>query len=132
MLQFKPDRIGHGTCIHPNFGGTKQTWEALCTSKIPVEVCLTSNVNTKSVADYSSHHFKYLLSSDVPVILCTDDKGVFATSLTQEYSICIDTFKLDKAELAKLALNSTKFIFATGKQKLLFGRILNFIDENEH
>lgn len=36
MLQFKPDRIGHGTCIHPNFGGTKQTWEALCTLKIPV------------------------------------------------------------------------------------------------
>ncbi|XP_045534029.1 adenosine deaminase-like protein, partial [Papilio machaon] len=128
MLQFKPDRIGHGTCIHPNYGGTDETWKALCTLKIPVEVCLTSNVNTKSAADYSSHHFKYLHSSDVPVILCTDDKGVFATSLTQEYSICVDTFKLDKSELAKLALNSTKYIFAVDKHKLLYDKIKIFVE----
>ncbi|CAH2063630.1 unnamed protein product, partial [Iphiclides podalirius] len=109
MLNFKPDRIGHGTCIHPKFGGTDETWEVLCKSGIPVEVCLSSNVNTKSVPDFSSHHFKYLYSANVPVILCTDDKGVFSTSLTQEYNICLDMFTLDKSQIARLALNAAKY-----------------------
>ncbi|CAG4964957.1 unnamed protein product, partial [Parnassius apollo] len=130
MIQFKPDRIGHGTCIHPKFGGTDDAWEALCKSGIPVEVCLTSNVNTKSVPDYSSHHFKYLYDANIPVILCTDDKGVFATSLSQEYRICLDTFLLDKAKIASLALNASKYIFAEDKQKLVSDKVLNFIDKN--
>lgn len=36
MLNFKPERIGHGTCIHPAFGGNNMTWELLCKSQIPV------------------------------------------------------------------------------------------------
>lgn len=36
MLNFKPERIGHGVCIHPLFGGTKISWELLCKSQIPV------------------------------------------------------------------------------------------------
>ncbi|XP_068627981.1 adenosine deaminase-like protein [Battus philenor] len=130
MLQFKPDRIGHGICIHPKFGGTEDTWNLLCESGIPVEVCLTSNVNTKSVPDYSSHHFQYLQDANVPVIICTDDKGVFATSLTQEYSICLDTFKLNKSELARLALNASKYIFASDKEQFVKDKVHNFIQKH--
>lgn len=36
ILQLKPERIGHGTCIHPNFGGSKDLWEQYCKIKIPV------------------------------------------------------------------------------------------------
>ncbi|CAG9791810.1 unnamed protein product [Diatraea saccharalis] len=36
MLNFKPDRIGHGTCIHPSHGGTEDTWATLCKIKTPV------------------------------------------------------------------------------------------------
>ncbi|CAG4940242.1 unnamed protein product [Colias eurytheme] len=130
MLQFKPDRIGHGVCIHPDFGGTEETWQALCKSQIPVEICLTSNVNTKSTPDYNSHHFKELYNANVPVIICTDDKGVFSTSLSQEYRICADIFGLQPPQLAKLALNAVNYIFAVDERKSIVEKMMNFINKN--
>ncbi|XP_075972675.1 adenosine deaminase-like protein [Anticarsia gemmatalis] len=130
MLKFKPDRIGHGICIHPNYGGTDETWAKLCELKIPVEVCLTSNVNTKSSPDYDSHHFKHLYEAEIPVIICTDDKGVFSTSLSQEYRICAETFNLTPSKLARLSLNACQYIFADDTRKMLNDKLLNFINKN--
>lgn len=36
ILKFKPDRLGHCTCIHPNLQGSKQLFDMLLESKIPV------------------------------------------------------------------------------------------------
>ncbi|XP_063380426.1 adenosine deaminase-like protein [Cydia fagiglandana] len=131
MLTWKPERIGHGTMIHPRLGGTTETWEALCQLKIPVEICLTSNVNTKLIASYEAHQFKECCEAMVPVIICTDDKGVFATSLSQEYQICAQTFGLDRSKLARLSLDACKFVFDEGARKLITDKILNFIESNE-
>ncbi|XP_023951072.2 adenosine deaminase-like protein isoform X2 [Bicyclus anynana] len=131
MLNFKPDRIGHGVCIHPLFGGNDATWELLCKSQIPVEICLTSNVNTKSTQDYNSHHFKELYNAKVPVVICTDDKGVFATSLSQEYRICAETFGIEQSKLARLSLSACNYIFAEDKRKILSDTMLNFINKYE-
>ncbi|KAJ8726830.1 hypothetical protein PYW08_015227 [Mythimna loreyi] len=130
MLKFKPDRLGHGTCIHPNYGGTEETWSTLCELKIPVEVCLTSNVNTKSTPDYDSHHFKLLYDAEVPVIICTDDKGVFSTSLSREYQICVNTFSLTSSQTARLALNACQYVFDDNARKQLNNILLNFIGKH--
>ncbi|XP_045763621.1 adenosine deaminase-like protein [Maniola jurtina] len=131
MLNFKPERIGHGVCIHPQFGGNDETWELLCKSQMPVEICLTSNVNTKSTPDYNCHHFKELYNANVPIVICTDDKGVFATSLSQEYQICAETFGIDQSKLARLSLSACNYIFADEKRKMLMDKLLNFINKNE-
>jgi len=36
ILKFKPDRLGHCTCIHPNLQGSQQLFDMLLESKIPV------------------------------------------------------------------------------------------------
>ncbi|CAH0717371.1 unnamed protein product, partial [Brenthis ino] len=131
MLTFRPDRIGHGVCIHQRYGGNDTTWELLCKLQIPVEVCLTSNVNTKSTPDYNSHHFKELYDANIPIILCTDDKGVFATSLSQEYRICAETFGIEPSKLARLSLKACDHIFAEDKRKTLRDKLRNFINKNE-
>ncbi|KAF5270794.1 hypothetical protein FQR65_LT05413 [Abscondita terminalis] len=80
MLIFKPDRIGHGTFIHPNYGGSMDNWN-LCTElKIPLECCLTSNVLCNTVSSYNSHHMSEWIQNDLPFSINTDDKGVFSTS----------------------------------------------------
>ncbi|KAJ0179189.1 hypothetical protein K1T71_004901 [Dendrolimus kikuchii] len=131
MLQYKPDRIGHAVCVNPKYGGTNETWRMLCETKLPVEVCLTSNVNTKSTPDYDSHHFKELYDADIPVIICTDDKGVFATSLSQEYRLCGETFNLSQSQLARIALNACQYVFAESARKTLNDKLLNFIEKYE-
>ncbi|XP_072942045.1 N6-Methyl-AMP deaminase [Epargyreus clarus] len=131
MLKFKPDRIGHGVYIHPKFGGNEEIWNELRNSKIPVELCLTSNIRTKSIPDYNSHHFKEFYEAKVPITLGTDDKGVFATSLSQEYHICADTFQLQKRDLLDLAINASKYIFAEDAYEIINNKLQLFWNKNE-
>lgn len=44
--------------------------------------------------------------------LQTDDKGVFSTSLTEEYSIAADTFQLSYDQIWKLSYTSIDHIFS--------------------
>lgn len=36
ILKFKPDRLGHCTCIHPSLEGSEQLFDTLLQSKVPV------------------------------------------------------------------------------------------------
>ncbi|KAJ8678735.1 hypothetical protein QAD02_014522 [Eretmocerus hayati] len=106
ILKFKPDRLGHGTCIHPSLGGTDFLFETLLAYKIPVELCLTSNVKCKSVPNYDAHHFKYLYDSMHPICICTDDKGVFGTTLSRELTLAAEYFNLREKECANFIADS--------------------------
>ncbi len=50
---------------------------------VPVELCITSNIKTITFPSAEAHHFAKLYESKHPVVLCTDDSGVFGTSLSQ-------------------------------------------------
>ncbi|KAL0398740.1 UNVERIFIED_CONTAM: N6-mAMP deaminase [Sesamum radiatum] len=86
MLDFLPRRIGHACC----FGDDE--WKLLKKLKIPVEICLTSNIRTETIASVDVHHFADLYESNHPLILCTDDAGVFSTSLSTEYMLASSAF----------------------------------------
>ncbi|XP_028525005.2 adenosine deaminase-like protein isoform X1 [Apis cerana] len=127
ILEFKPDRLGHCTCIHPTLRGTNKLFNLLINSKIPVELCLTSNVQCKTVPTYESHQFKYLFEVGHPICLSTDDKGIFHTSLSQEYKIASSTFNLSREQLIKLCLSSVQYAFVTSEEKeVLLSKIKNF------
>lgn len=44
--KIRPHRIGHGSCIHHDFGGDQSLWDLFSKMEppIPVEICLTSNL----------------------------------------------------------------------------------------
>ena len=73
ILNFHPDRIGHGTCIHESLGGDKNNWDELLKKKIPVEICITSNIKCKTVNSYDEHHFKFLYENKHPITLCVSN-----------------------------------------------------------
>ncbi|KAM7500944.1 hypothetical protein LguiA_025358 [Lonicera macranthoides] len=106
MLNFLPERIGHACCFED------EEWRKLKSSKIPVEICLTSNIVTETISSLDVHHFADLYRAKHPIVLCTDDTGVFSTSLSNEYALASSSFDLGKVEMLQLAKNAVDFIFA--------------------
>ncbi|KAL2495359.1 adenosine/AMP deaminase family protein [Forsythia ovata] len=111
MLDFLPRRIGHACCFE------QEEWEKLKKSKIPVEICLTSNIITETISSVDVHHFADLYKSNHPLILCTDDVGVFSTSLSAEYALASSAFGLVKREMFQLARKAIEFVFAGDEVK---------------
>ncbi|XP_061576931.1 adenosine deaminase-like protein [Cololabis saira] len=112
LLNLPPDRIGHGTFLHPEMGGSQSLLDKVVQNNIPLELCLTSNVKGQTVPCYSQHHFKYWYQLGHPSVICTDDKGVFCTDLSQEYQLAASTFGLSREAVWTLSQRAIDCCFA--------------------
>lgn len=124
MLEFHPQRIGHA-CYFED-----EHWRKLKSSKIPVEICLTSNIRTFSVASIEVHHFAYLYKAKHPLVLCTDDTCVFNTTLSEEYKYAADSFGLGRWEMFELSRNAVEYIFADNGVKNDLRKYFNSVSKN--
>ncbi|KYO21410.1 adenosine deaminase-like protein isoform X1 [Alligator mississippiensis] len=120
LLGLPPDRIGHGTFLNSATIGSEDLVQLVRQSSIPIEICMTSNIKTQTVPSCDNHHFGYWYKMGHPAVLCTDDKGVFATDLSQEYQLAAKTFNLSPAQMWDLSYESINYIFASSivKSKL--------------
>ncbi|XP_028814948.1 N6-Methyl-AMP deaminase [Denticeps clupeoides] len=112
LLSLPPDRIGHGTFLHPEVGGADSLVEKVRKNNIPLELCLTSNVKGQTVPSYDKHHFLYWYQLGHPCVICTDDKGVFCTDLSQEYQLAASTFGLSNEAVWTLSQRAIACSFA--------------------
>lgn len=108
---FKPDRLGHCTHVYP-------FWSKFVELQIPTEICLTSNVKCGSVQSYQDHHLKKFHESNLPFCICTDDKGVFKCSSSDEHSHAMQLLGLNHEEMFILSMQCIDFIFAPESVKL--------------
>ncbi len=76
-------RIGHGVQAihHPHVIRT------LIEKNIPLEICPYSNYLTQAFKTYASHPLKKLMDLGVPITLNSDDPGLFASVLSDDYLI---------------------------------------------
>ncbi|KAF8794211.1 adenosine deaminase-like protein [Argiope bruennichi] len=117
LLKLEPNRLGHGTYLHPQKGGSTKNFELLKQLKIPLEFCLTSNVISKTVSSYEDHHLTLFREMNYPYVLCTDDKGIFNTSLSNEYYLASKYYSLSKQDLFNLSYESIDYIFSSEIKK---------------
>jgi aminodeoxyfutalosine deaminase len=113
----RAERIGHGIrCLDD-----PRLVARLRETGIPLEICPTSNVRTRQVADLAAHPFPRLLAEGLIVTVNSDDPPMFGTTLTGEYRAVADAFGLGPAALAGLARNAVRasFLDEPAKQKLL-------------
>jgi adenosine deaminase/aminodeoxyfutalosine deaminase len=111
------ERIGHGIAAARD----PRLLEHLSAEQIPLEVCPTSNVRTRSVPSLAEHPLPALVAAGVPVSINSDDPPMFSTTLNQEYAVAADLLGLDAAGVAELARAAVRasFLDDPGKQALL-------------
>jgi len=116
------DRVGHGTFIV----GNHKLME-LARDK-PFELCLTSNIINKTRQSYEAHHFGDLFKANHPLCICTDDKGLFGASLSDEYEHVQRAFNLDFKTMFDISKKSIEHIFDTSKKAGLHKEFDEFLN----
>ncbi|KAI3971951.1 hypothetical protein MKX01_030152 [Papaver californicum] len=71
-----------------------------------------------------------LYKSKHPMVLCTDDTGVFSTTLSREYSLAASAFGLGKKEMFELTRSATEFVFADDGVKISLREIFDAAAKN--
>ena len=106
-LDIGAERIGHGIRAVEDADLLRRLRE----ERIPLEVCITSNVRTGAVPSLAAHPVRQLVDAGVIVTLNTDDPGMFGCDLAGEFRIAAEVFGLSAAELAQIRRNAEEFRF---------------------
>jgi adenosine deaminase len=77
------DRIGHGTRAIED----PRLVDYLAEKRIPLELCVLSNVRTGVVADVARHPARAYFQRGIPLSINTDDPTMFGNSLAEEYAV---------------------------------------------
>ncbi|HEY4364130.1 MAG TPA: adenosine deaminase [Bryobacteraceae bacterium] len=106
-LEIGAERIGHGIRSIED----PRLVQHLRDHQIPLEVCITSNARTGSVASIADHPVRKLFDAGVPIVLNTDDPALFECTLKSEFDLARRQFGFTDAELQSIAENARRFAF---------------------
>lgn len=121
-------RVGHGTRLHED----PRLMEYLNDRRIPVEICITSNVQTRVAADYASHPVRAYYDMGLNVVLNTDNRLMSGITLTDEYAHAATELRFTFAELARIAMNGFESAFLPWPERQrLMARVRTRIAELE-
>jgi len=93
--------------------------------RIPLEICLSSNVHTGATPSMEQHPFPVFNQLGFRVTLNTDNRLMSRTSMTDEYLIAVEQFGCDLATLERLSINGMKSAFVSYPKRceLIFDRV---------
>jgi adenosine deaminase len=89
----------------------------LAASRLPLAVCLHSNVRLGVCSSLDEHPIQHLWAAGVNLSVNTDDPGFFHADIVQEYAAAGRLLGLDREGYGRLALNSVEGSFAPEELK---------------
>ena len=120
-------RIGHATRLIEDIVTSEGRVVKLGTlaqyvldKRIPLEMCLSSNVHTGAVKSLQEHPFGTYYAEKFRVTLNTDNRLMSATTLSKEFQLAADVFHLDFAEMEKLTINAMKSAFQPYDERIKY------------
>ncbi|MDX1396059.1 MAG: adenosine deaminase [Gemmatimonadota bacterium] len=110
-------RIGHGTRLIDD----PDLMTYVNDFRIPLEICLTSNVQTRAVDDFASHPVRVYYDEGLVVSLHTDNRLMSGTTVTEEYVRAWKHLDFSLAEIARMIRHgfASAFLHHGEKQALL-------------
>jgi adenosine deaminase len=100
-------RIGHGTRLIDD----PALMASVAEREIPLEICLTSNVQTGATPSYTAHPLGAYVRAGVPTVLCTDNRLMSDTTVTAEYAHARSSQGVTVPELAIIARAGYEYAF---------------------
>lgn len=125
-------RIGHGTRLVEDLAvhegrvikvGTLA--EYVIDHRIPLEICLSSNVHTGATSSIDAHPFPLFAQLGMRLTLNTDNRLMSRTTMTDEYLLAVEHFQADLDLLETLSINAMKSAFAhyAERRRFIYERI---------
>ena len=108
------DRIGHATRLIEDTSLTDYCNDR----RIALEICLTSNVQTRAADSYASHPFREYYDRGLNVVLNTDNRLMSGVTLTDEYMHAAESLDFSFEELARVALNGFESCFLPHEERM--------------
>jgi len=107
----------------------------IANSRVTIEVCLTSNLQTNpALTDIKQHSFGKMLEAGLSVSLCTDNRLVSNTTVTKEVKLAVENFEIPPKKLKDIIIYGYKrnFFFGSYREKRQYCReIINFYEQQE-
>lgn len=125
-------RIGHGTRLIEDmvlYEGKVISMGPLAQyvldHRIPIEICLSSNVHTGATPSLAQHPFPHYMEKGYRVTLNTDNRLMSRTTMTDEYMLAVEHFGCTLDQLEKITINAMKSAFSHYDEriKVIFERI---------
>ena len=107
------ERIGHGVFIKDCI----EAYNIVKDKKITLEMCLTSNIQTKAIDTYENHPFYNFFNDGIRVTVNTDNRTVSDTNMTKECEVIFKYFNITLDEYKQIYYNSVDAAFADLKTK---------------
>jgi adenosine deaminase len=106
-------RIGHGVTL----GQDPDLLRYFVDRQIPLEVCPTSNVQTRVVASYEAHPAAEYERAGVPLTINTDSRLFSHTTMTDELWLAHTRCGIPADALREVVLNGFRFAFLPFREK---------------
>lgn len=107
------NRIGHGTRLFED----PDLMQYVNDFRIPLEICLTSNVQTRAVGALAEHPVRLYYDEGLVVTLNTDNRLMSATTVTEEFWRAHRALDFTWDELARVALYGFESAFLPHQEK---------------
>jgi adenosine deaminase len=120
-------RIGHGTRLIDDIAvadGRSVKLGALAQyvldKRIPLEICLLSNVHTGATHSLANHPFRIFHQQKFRVTLNTDNRLMSNTTMSQEFEAAMDCFGLSLDDFETITINAMKSAFLPYRERCDF------------
>ncbi|TVP73519.1 MAG: adenosine deaminase [Gemmatimonadales bacterium] len=119
LHQCRARRIGHGARLLED----PELLRWVRDQRVPLEICLTSNVQTGAAATAAEHPVRSYFDQGILLTLCTDNRLVSGVDLVHEYASAARDLGFGRDELVQVARMGFEAGFAPWplKQELLAG-----------
>ncbi len=117
------DRIGHGfylfdtskiddKSIEDKENYIKDLAHFIAERRVTIEVCLTSNLQTiPTLGNLKNHSFSKMLDYELSVAICTDNRTVSKTTVSNEIILALRSFKITPRQLKNVIVYGFKRSF---------------------